>query len=228
MLEVADIFRSHGPAWRATAHLSLGQLKVMSAIERCRTAALGGHVLRCSRCASSEVSFNSCRDRHCPKCQASAAHRCLEARQADLLPVEYFHVVFTLPAPISAIAWYNKRITGRGHHRNPARLHLPSLRGTDDRHRHPRAQRADPRTAAVPGSDMSTTVPRYQNRPSALRRRGPRADVCAWHSAKRLPRPLHHRDRTTVSLHYRVSARPASRPATPHPTLLGILTYQSP
>ena len=82
----------------------------MSAIERCRTAALGGHVLRCSGCAKTEVSFNSCRDRHCPKCQASAAHRWLEARQADLLPVEYFHIVFTLPAPISAIAWYNKRI----------------------------------------------------------------------------------------------------------------------
>ena len=110
MLEVAEIFRSHGPAWRATAHLSLGQLKVMSAIERCRTAALGGHVLRCSGCARTEVSFNSCRNRHCPKCQASAAHRWLEARQADLLPVEYFHVVFTLPAPVSAIAWYNKRI----------------------------------------------------------------------------------------------------------------------
>jgi hypothetical protein len=104
MLEVADIFRSHGPAWRATTRLSLGQLKVMSAIERCRTAALGGHVLRCSGCAKAEVSFNSCRDRHCPKCQASAAHRWLEARQTDLLPVEYFHVVFTLPAPISAIA----------------------------------------------------------------------------------------------------------------------------
>src|ERR1700744_4064049 len=110
MLEVAKIFRSHGPAWRATTHLRLGQLKVMSAIERCRTAALGGHVLRCSGCARTEVSFNSCRDRHCPKCQASAAHRWLEARQADLLPVEYFHVVFTLPAPISAIAWYNKRV----------------------------------------------------------------------------------------------------------------------
>ena len=110
MLEVADIFRGHGPAWRDTTHLSLGQLKVMSAIERCRTAALGGHVLRCSGCAKTEVSFNSCRDRHCPKCQASAAHRWLEARQADLLPVEYFHIVFTLPAPISAIAWYNKRV----------------------------------------------------------------------------------------------------------------------
>ncbi|MGF6473075.1 hypothetical protein QFZ89_008326 [Paraburkholderia youngii] len=110
MLEVADIFRAHGPAWRATTRLSLGQLKVMSAIERCRTAALGGHVLCCSGCARTEVSFNSCRDRHCPKCQASAAHRWLEARQADLLPVEYYHVVFTLPAAISAIAWYNKRV----------------------------------------------------------------------------------------------------------------------
>jgi hypothetical protein len=98
MLEVADIFRSHGPAWRATAHLSLGQLKVMSAIEQCRTAALGGHVLRCSGCEHIEVAYNSCRNRHCMKCQA------------DLLPVEYYHVVFTLPAAISAIAWYNKRV----------------------------------------------------------------------------------------------------------------------
>lgn len=110
MLEVADIFRSHGPAWRATTHLSLGQLKVMSAIEQCRTAALGGHVLRCSGCERIEVAFNSCRNRHCTKCQASAAHRWLEARQADLLPVEYYHVVFTLPAPVGAIAWYNKTV----------------------------------------------------------------------------------------------------------------------
>jgi hypothetical protein len=110
MLEVADIFRSHGPAWRATAHLSLGQLKVMSAIEQCRTAALGGHVLRCSGCEHLDVAYNSCRNRHCPKCQASAAHRWLEARQADLLPVAYYHVVFTLPAPISAIAWTNKTV----------------------------------------------------------------------------------------------------------------------
>ncbi len=110
MLEVADIFRSHGPAWRATTHLSLGQLKVMSAIEQCRTAALGGHVLRCSGCERIEIAFNSCRNRHCTKCQASAAHRWLEARQADLLPIEYYHVVFTLPAPIGAIAWYNKTV----------------------------------------------------------------------------------------------------------------------
>ena len=98
MLEVADIFRVHGPAWRQTVQLSLGQLKVMSAIEQCRTTALGGHVLRCSGCAKLEISYDSCRNRHCPKCQASAAHRWLEARQADLLPVEYYDVVFTLPA----------------------------------------------------------------------------------------------------------------------------------
>ena len=109
-LEVADIFRSHGPAWREAqqGRLSLGQLKVMSAIEQCRTAALGGHVLRCEACNEIEVSYNSCRNRHCPKCQASAAQRWLEARQADLLPVEYYHVVFTLPAPVSDIAYTNK------------------------------------------------------------------------------------------------------------------------
>jgi hypothetical protein len=111
-LEVADIFRAHGPAWKRTqhGHLSLGQLKVMSAIEQCRTAALGGHVLRCPDCATEQVAYNSCRNRHCPKCQSSAAKRWLEARQTDLLPVDYYHVVFTLPAPISDIAYYNKAV----------------------------------------------------------------------------------------------------------------------
>src|SRR5512136_29496 len=111
-LEVADIFRAHGPAWLDAQHdhLSLGQLKVMSAIEQCRTATLGGHVLCCRACDHQEVAYNSCRNRHCPKCQASAAKRWLEARQADLLPVAYYHVVFTLPAPISAIAYYNKTV----------------------------------------------------------------------------------------------------------------------
>jgi hypothetical protein len=109
-LEVADIFRTHGPAWRQTASLSLGQRKVMSAIEQCRTAALGGHVLRCDACEQVEVAYNSCRNRHCPKCQAGAAQRWLEDRQADLLPVPYYHVVFTLPAPISAIAYTNKAV----------------------------------------------------------------------------------------------------------------------
>jgi hypothetical protein len=111
-LEVADIFRTHGPAWRLSqrTHLSLGQLKVMSAIEQCRTSALGGHVLRCQGCGQDQVSYNSCRNRHCPKCQSNAAKRWLDARQADLLPVDYYHVVFTLPAPISAIAYYNKTV----------------------------------------------------------------------------------------------------------------------
>jgi len=114
-LEVADIFRAHGPAWRKAqaGHLSLGQLKVMSAVEQCRTAALGGHVLRCDACDHQEISYNSCRNRHCPKCQAKAAQRWLDARQADLLPVEYYHVVFTLPAPISAIAYTNKAVIYR-------------------------------------------------------------------------------------------------------------------
>jgi rubrerythrin len=109
-LEVADIFRAHGPAWREQqqGHLSLAQLKVMSAVEQCRTAALGGHVLRCDACGTAEVSYNSCRNRHCPKCQARAAQRWLAARMADLLPVEYYHVVFTLPEPISALAYTNK------------------------------------------------------------------------------------------------------------------------
>jgi hypothetical protein len=109
-LEVADIFRAHSPAWRQAqrGHLSLGQLKVMSAIEQCRSAALGGHLLRCEGCGADQLSYNSCRNRHCPKCQSSAAKRWLDARQADLLPVEYYHVVFTLPAPIADIAYQNK------------------------------------------------------------------------------------------------------------------------
>ena len=111
-LEVADIFRNFGPAWRKAnvGHISLGQLKVMTAIERCRSAALGGHVLRCTGCKEQQIAYNSCRNRNCPKCQASAAHRWLEARQTELLPVEYFHVVFTLPAPISDIAYQNKAV----------------------------------------------------------------------------------------------------------------------
>ena len=111
-LEVAEIFRIHGPALRQarSAHFSLGQLKVMSAIERCRSAALGGHVLRCEACAQVQIAYNSCRNRHCPKCQASAARRWLEAHEADLLPVEYYHVVFTLPAPIADLAYQNKAL----------------------------------------------------------------------------------------------------------------------
>jgi hypothetical protein len=111
-VEVADIFRHRGPAWRAShaGHVSLGQLKVMSAIERCRTAALGGHVERCEDCAHLRISYNSCRDRHCPRCQAAAAKEWLADRQAELLPVPYFHVVFTLPRPIADIAYHNKAV----------------------------------------------------------------------------------------------------------------------
>ena len=110
-LEVADIFRAHGAAWRAAnkGHISLDQLKVMSAVERCRTAALGGHVARCEDCAHEHIAYNSCRDRHCPKCQSGAAKAWLAARQAELLPVRYFHLVFTLPKPIADIAHQNKR-----------------------------------------------------------------------------------------------------------------------
>ncbi len=111
-LEVADIFRAYGPAWRAsqTGHLSLGQLKAMSAIERCRTAQLGGHLLQCPACDHHQIAYNSCRNRHCPKCQASAAHRWLEARQTELLPVDYYHLVFTMPSQISDLAYQNKSV----------------------------------------------------------------------------------------------------------------------
>ncbi|HEU0146588.1 MAG TPA: IS91 family transposase [Bradyrhizobium sp.] len=111
-LEVADIFRAHGPAWRRAnaGHVSLEQLKVMSAIESCRTAALGGHVARCEDCAYTTIAYNSCRNRHCPKCQGAAAKEWLAAREADLLPVPYFHVVFTLPAAIGDIAYQNKTV----------------------------------------------------------------------------------------------------------------------
>src|SRR5712675_158827 len=111
-LEVADIFRNHGAAWRAAnrGHVSLDQLKVMSAIERCRTAALGGHVLRCDDCAHTVIAYCSCRNRHCPKCQGAAAREWMAAREAELLPVPYFHVVFSLPAQIADIAYHNKGV----------------------------------------------------------------------------------------------------------------------
>src|SRR5215813_7496 len=109
-LEVADVFRRHGAAWRAAnmAHLSLAQRRVMTAIEVCRTAALGGHVERCEDCAHTRIAYNSCRNRHCPKCQWPAAQAWMAAREAELLPVPYFHVVFTLPAALGAIAYQNK------------------------------------------------------------------------------------------------------------------------
>ena len=111
-LEVADIFRRHGHAYRAAhdGHLGRVERRVMSAIELCRTAALGGHVEACEECAHVRVAFNSCRNRHCPKCQSAARERWLADRQADLLPVPYFHVVFTVPAEVAEIAFHNKAI----------------------------------------------------------------------------------------------------------------------
>ena len=111
-LEVADIFQQYGVQWRQAhkGHLSLGQLKTMSAIEHCRTITLGGHLLQCQSCKQTHIAYNSCRNRHCPKCQASAAQRWLEARQDDLLPVEYYHVVFTIPSEINSLAYQNKSV----------------------------------------------------------------------------------------------------------------------
>jgi hypothetical protein len=112
VLEVADVFRDHGAAWRHAnrGHVSLPQLKVMSAIESCRTAALGGHVARCEDCAHTTIAYNSCRNRHCPKCLGSAARQWMAAREAELLPVPYYHVVFILPAAIADIAYQNKAV----------------------------------------------------------------------------------------------------------------------
>jgi len=109
-LEIADIFRAHGPSWRQAnaGHVSLTQLKVMSAIEACRTEALGGHVAGCAKCGLHHIAYNSCKNRHCPKCQGPGARDWMAARTEDLLPVEYFHVVFTLPAEIGQIAFWNK------------------------------------------------------------------------------------------------------------------------
>jgi hypothetical protein len=110
-LEIADIFQKHGPAWRRAnaGHVSLSQLKVMSSIEACRTEALGRHVAARTKCNHQHIAYNSCKNRHCPKCQGPAARDWMEARANDLLPVEYFHVVFTLPAEIARIAYWNKK-----------------------------------------------------------------------------------------------------------------------
>ena len=112
MLEVADVFRRHGDAYRSTHAIDRSACRVMGAITACRPAALGGHVERCdaASCGFTRISYNSCRNRHCTKCQSNAARDWLAERSADLLPVEYFHVVFTLPAPVAAIAKQNKAV----------------------------------------------------------------------------------------------------------------------
>ena len=111
-LEVADVFRRYGAAYRQqhAGSLSRGQLRVMSAIERCRTAALGGHLEQCNQCQFQRIAYNSCRNRHCPKCQSLDRAQWIEDRQAELLDTQYFHVVFTVPEEIAAIAYQNKEL----------------------------------------------------------------------------------------------------------------------
>ena len=111
-MELADIFRAHGSAWCKAnrGHVSLGQLKVISAIRACRTAAFGGHVARCEGCTHTVIGYNSCRNRHCPKCQGSAAREWLAKREAELLTVPYYHMVFTVPAPVADLAYQNKEV----------------------------------------------------------------------------------------------------------------------
>ena len=111
-LEVAEVFRRHGEAFRQVhaGHLGGVERRVMSAITACRTAALGGHVEQCDDCGATRIAYNSCRNRHCPKCQGLARAQWLAARQAELLPVQYFHVVFTVPAPAGEIAFQNKAV----------------------------------------------------------------------------------------------------------------------
>src|ERR1700732_610030 len=108
--EVADVFRRHGEAYRRAhdGHLSRVERRVMSAIELCRTAALGGHTEPCPEAGLVRCAYNPCRNRHCPKCQGQARTEWLAARQAELLPVPYFHVVFTLPAAAGEVAVQNK------------------------------------------------------------------------------------------------------------------------
>jgi len=109
-VELADIFRTHGAAYRHTHALSRAPRRAMRAIETCRTAALGGHRETCDTCGAERLAYNSCRNRHCPKCQTLAKERWLAARRAELLPVEYFHVVFTLPHTLNALAQGNPRV----------------------------------------------------------------------------------------------------------------------
>src|SRR6201984_492776 len=113
-LEVADILRDHGPGWGEgnSSHVSRAKLKVMNAIERCRTAALGGHVARCENaaCGHTEIAYNSCGNRHCPKCQGAASRRWLADREAELLPVPYFTLSYPLPSDLLEFAYQNKRV----------------------------------------------------------------------------------------------------------------------
>ncbi len=109
MFEVQDIFKEYGPEYRRNYKLPLHQCKAMGAIENCRTEALGGHIDECDSCGHTRISYNSCRNRHCPKCQSLAKEKWLDERKKDLLPVGYFHIVFTIPSKLNAIALINPK-----------------------------------------------------------------------------------------------------------------------
>ena len=177
-LEIADIFRAYGPAWRRAhaGHVSLTQLKVMSAIEACRTEALGGHVAACAKCGHQHIAYNSCKNRHCPKCQGPAARDWMAARAEDLLPVEYFHVVFTLPAEIARIAYWNKKAVYDLLFRASAET-LTHDRGRSQAPR--RTHRHDQRAAHLGlGADPSSACPHDRAR---------RWAVAGRHAVDRLP-----------------------------------------
>jgi len=109
-LEVADVFRQYGPAYRESHKLPRNHLRVMRAIEVCRTAVLGGHKDQCDTCGHLEISYNSCRNRHCPKCQTLRKEKWIEARVDDLLPIEHFHVVFTIPSELNLLVSNNQKV----------------------------------------------------------------------------------------------------------------------
>src|SRR5208283_2160161 len=250
---VADILREHGPAWREAnrGHVSLDQLKVMSAIERCRTAALGGHVARCENaaCGHTMIAYNSCRNRHCPKCQAAASRRWLADREAELLPVPYFHVVYTLPSKLRDIAYQNKRTarrrpacrrpsTAAGCHTGRAAraaLPMPALRRPHDRHRGLRA-RMRAKVAADPKHDrhiMSQTACQRRRFPVPLRWLHAGGDLSRRNPVnQRADRPLIRSTPPSRSL-LRAS-RPRSTPlsrsprATFAPTIITSATIKSP
>jgi hypothetical protein len=214
-LEVADIFRDHGPAWRDAnrGHVSLGQLKVMSAIERCRTAALGGHVMRCENdaCAYTVIAYNSCRNRHCPKCQGAVAREWMAARAAELLPVPYFHVALgdrryrvseqggDLRPPVRGLGRDHAHHRGRSQaSRRPHRHHLgaahvgkrndaPSTRAHDRAGRRHLARwiTLDRQAARLlsAGARALEAVPQVDDREAGGRTRGGSVDVHGAHAA---------------------------------------------
>ena len=171
-LEVADIFRRHGEAFRRShdGHLGRVERRVMAAIEACRTPVLGGHVEQCGDCGLVRCAYNSCRNRHCPKCQGLARAEWLEARQAELLPVPYFHVVFTLPAPAAEIAFQNKRVVYAILFRAAAEALREHRRRPQASRRRDRRHRGAAHLGADPAASSASALHRSGRRPVARRR----------------------------------------------------------